>query len=223
MRMEWTSENDPPEVKRYLRDYESLDAASRKLRMQVLANLPKGQGTAALCRLVRFEKSPLLSKMAAVTLLLQDRDSPPDAATVETVRKTLHGCKQPAAGWLLCWTRLPSEPEAVLAEWSKSVDAERALVGRKPGESTPEIVTGLTRCQVAWLKKLGHGDEALTAIHHLVELERGNPETLAELLDWLIEQKAWKAVDELARGSPAASPTSRGCSTCWPKPTPTSS
>ena len=89
MRMEWTSENDPPEVKRYLRDYESLDARARQARMQVLAGLPKGQGTAALCRLVRFEKSSLLSKTAAVALLLQDRDSPPDAATVETIRKAL--------------------------------------------------------------------------------------------------------------------------------------
>ncbi len=202
MRMEWTSENDPPEVKRYLRDYESLDARVRQARMQVLAGLPKGQGTAALCRLVRFEKSSLLSKLAAVALLLQDRDSSPDAATVETIRKALHGCKRPGAAWLLCWTRLGAEPEAVTAQWSKLVDAERAVLGRTPEESSPEIVTGLTRCQVAWLKKLGHTDEALAAIRRLVELERGNPETLAELLDWLIEQKAWKAVDDLAARFP---------------------
>ena len=31
-----------------------------------------------------------------------------------------------------------------------------------------------------------------------MELEGGNPESLAELLDWLTEQKAWKAVDDLA-------------------------
>ena len=39
----------------------------------------------------------------------------------------------------------------------------------------------------------------MTAIRRLVEQERGDPETLAELIAWLIDQKAWKAVDELAK------------------------
>ena len=38
----------------------------------------------------------------------------------------------------------------------------------------------------------------MTAIRRLVDVEPGDPETLAELLPWLVEQKAWKAVDELA-------------------------
>ena len=56
MRVEWTTENDPPEVKRCLHGYESEDERSRESKMQALASLPHGQGTAALCRLVRFEQ-----------------------------------------------------------------------------------------------------------------------------------------------------------------------
>ena len=37
---------------------------AREARMQALAALPNGQGIAALCRLVRFEKSSLLSNLA---------------------------------------------------------------------------------------------------------------------------------------------------------------
>ena len=49
--------------------------------MQALAALPDGQGIAALCRLVRFEKSSALSKAAAVALLgSQPAADPPDAA-----------------------------------------------------------------------------------------------------------------------------------------------
>ena len=36
-------------------------------------------------------------------------------------------------------------------------------------------------------------------MRRLVEVTPGELETLAELLQWLVEQKAWKAVDELAQ------------------------
>lgn len=209
MRVEWTTENDSPEVKRCLRDYEFEDASSREARMRALAILPSGQGIAALCRLVRFEKSLLLSKTAAATLLLSQAErDPPDAATAETVRKVLGDCKRIGALWLLAWTRLGTEPEAVMAEFAKRIDEEQALL--RPGvpqaddsnanaETTPQLVSALTRFQIMRLKKLGKNDEAFVAISRLVELEQGNPETLAHLLIWLTEQKAWKAVDNLAQ------------------------
>ncbi|MCE5267755.1 MAG: hypothetical protein LLG00_07705 [Planctomycetaceae bacterium] len=202
MRMEWTTENDPPEVKRQLRDYDSLDPRVRQARMQVLAALPKSQGVGALCRLLRFEKSSQMSKLAALALLLQDRDTPPSAAAAEAIRKALTGCKRPAALWLLCWTRLRTEPDPALDEWSKLVDAEKATLKRTPDETTPDILANLTRCQVAWLKRFGKTDQAMAAIRRLVELQRGNPEMLGELLDWLIEQKEWKSIDELATRFP---------------------
>ena len=126
----------------------------------------------------------------------------PNAAVIETIRKNLNGCKRPGAVWLLTWSRLSSEPNAVMSEWSNLTNSERELLGRAPVETSQEIVAGLTRFQIAQLKKLGKADEAMTAIRRLVELERGNPESLAELLDWLTEQKAWKAVDDLAQRFP---------------------
>jgi hypothetical protein len=199
MRVEWTTETDPPEVKTCLHGYEFEDERSRESKMTALAALPDGQGIAALCRLIRFENSSRLSKTAAVTLLGgQPPASPPNPAVVAIVRKSLNGCKRLGAVWLLTWARLGTEPDAAMADWNKLTDKERELLIRAPLETTQEIVAGLTRFQIAQLKKLGKNDEAMAAIRRLVELERGNPESLAELLDWLIEQKAWKAVDDLA-------------------------
>jgi tetratricopeptide (TPR) repeat protein len=201
MRVEWTVESDSAEVKRYLRNYELDDAKARVAKMRTLAGLPNAEGTAALCRLVRFEKSSLLSKAAAVALLserVQREAVALSAAIVETVRKSLGECQRPGALWLLAWTRTSSEPEAVIAEWTKFVDDEQALLRRAPEESSVEIVAGLTRFQIAWLNKLGKIDEAIVVIRRLVDLDRGNPESLAELLDCLMGQKAWKAIDELA-------------------------
>jgi tetratricopeptide (TPR) repeat protein len=204
MRVEWTAESDPPEVKRCLHDYEFEDPQSREMKMRALAALPGGHGVAALCRLVRFEKSLLLSKTAAVALLgSRINADPPGPALIETVRKTLNGCKRPGAVWLLAWTRLGSEPETVMTEWAKLIDDEQKLARSAANETSPDIVAGLTRFQIVRLKKLGKSNEAMTAIQRLVGLERGNSESLAELLDWLVEQKAWKAVDDLARRFPA--------------------
>ena len=50
-----------------------------------------------------------------------------------------------------------------------------------------------------WLKKLGNMEAAMNAIRRLVEQERGDPDTLSELIAWLIDQKAWKSVDNLAK------------------------
>ena len=198
MRVEWTVADDPAEVKKCLSDYENMDARSREARMRMLAGLPDAKGVAALCRLVRFERSSLLSKAAAAALLLHGKAAdPPAPAVVEIIRKSLQGCKRPGAIWLLTWTRLASDPQAAMAQWGKLVDAERALLRQTPEESSSELVARLTRFQVAWLKKLGKNDEAVAAIRQLVDLEPGDSESVAELLEWLIDQKAWKVVDAL--------------------------
>ena len=66
IRIEFVSENDSPQVKQILRDYDRQEDDRRLYKMQELAMLPRDLGLPALCRLVRFEKSPLLSKHAAL-------------------------------------------------------------------------------------------------------------------------------------------------------------
>ena len=200
MRVEWTVPSDPPEVKKCLQDYEYEDARTREKRMEALASMPDGLGVTALCRLVRFEKSTLCSKTAALTFLR--RQSPGATASpvaIEAIQKNLQGCRRAGATWLLAWTRLVQSPEAEMGHWAATIDHEAQLLKRSPNESGVEIVAGLTRFQVAWLKKLGKQEQIATAINRLVEMERGDQETLGPLLEWLVDEKAWKGVDDLAR------------------------
>ena len=44
MRVEWTMESDPAEVKKCLRDYENMDARSREARMRMLAGSARRKG-----------------------------------------------------------------------------------------------------------------------------------------------------------------------------------
>lgn len=199
MRVDWASDSDSPEVKQCLRNYEFDDVKAKEAKIRELAGLPDGQGIAALCRLVRCEKSLLLSKLAAVALLDSQTDADaPKPAVIETVRRTLGNCKRPGALWVLAWTQLGEKPEAVMADLAKIITDEQKLLRKSRKETNPQIVAGLIRFQIARLKKLGKTDEAMASIRRLIEIEPGNPESLGELLDWLIAQKAWMAVDELA-------------------------
>jgi tetratricopeptide (TPR) repeat protein len=58
-------------------------------------------------------------------------------------------------------------------------------------------VADLIRFQVAQLRRLGKNEATMAAIRRLIKLERDDPSSLAELVDWLVKQKAWKEVDEL--------------------------
>jgi len=196
IRVEWTAGTDPEEVKQCLQNYEAQNFAGRVSRMQALAALPDAQGLTALCRLVRFEKTTQLSKMAAVSWLQSPQGlSPPTASAVRIIRENLQGCPRTAAGWLLCWARLGESAEAALAELDKAIEAETALLNRTPQESSAEIASALVRFQVDWLRQLGDQTTALEKARRLVALERG--ESLAELLAWLSARQAWQAIDEL--------------------------
>ena len=200
MRVVWTDKNDPPEVKRLLTDYENQrDERTKVAKMQALADLPGGAGVAALCRLIRYEKSTVLSKQAAIHILMgQPRNVPPDKKAVEIVRQNLAQSQRPAAKWLMTWAELADNPQAVVAQWGKWIESEQPLLPNK-NETNKEIVAALVRLHVDWLKRLDQTDKAMAAMRNLLDLEEGEADTLVELLDWLVERKEWKAIDDLAQ------------------------
>jgi tetratricopeptide (TPR) repeat protein len=200
MRVVWAEKNDPPEVKRLLADYESKDAATKLGRMSALSDLPGSAGIPALCRLVRFERSSVLSKHAAIAVI--DRpaaDEPPTKELVEVVRKNLVHGSRASVQWLGAWLRFADDPRQALDEWTRLIAAEQSLLKTAPKETSPEIISAMIHFQIVWLKQLGRIDEATAVLRRLVESEKGNPESLAELLDWLLEQKAWKLLDEMVQ------------------------
>jgi hypothetical protein len=200
LRAEWLADDDAPEARKFLRDYESDDARARQARMKSLAELPEGKGTAALCRLVRFESSLRLSKAAAAALLTaRIAAPPPDAATAETVRTILKECRRPGAAWLLAWTRLGAEPDAVMAEWDRFAADEQALPRSERDSAGRDVAVSLIQFQIVRLKQLGKSDDAvMAAARPLVEIESVSVQRQQVLLEWLIDQKLWNVVDEVA-------------------------
>jgi len=156
--------------------------------------LPDAQGIPALCRLVRYERSAVLSKRAAMQLIGREV---PKKQLAEKISKALSGSRRSAAAWLRTYLRSAERPRAMIDDWTKLVDAELALLRRSPDRTSPEIVAELIRFQIGWLKQAGHKAPALAAMRKLIEVEQGDPARLLVLLDWLIEEEAWSVTDEL--------------------------
>jgi len=199
MQEAWTVQGDPPEVQRILKDYGAQTSQTKLDRIRSLASLPERRGVPALCRLVRYEKTLLLSKFAAAELLeLKPYGEPPEKELAATLRRNLSGSNRAAARWLLTWPRFGDVPRDALTEWAELIETEHALLRVSSGESSSQVVAALTRLQIEWLKKLDQKDGIVPALCRLVDVEKGNPDVLVELRDWLVKQKAWDLADEVA-------------------------
>lgn len=200
IRADWTNDNAPPQVKQLLRDYDFQNEATRLAKMKSLLDLPADAGLDWLCRLVRFEQSPVLSKQAA--LLIIGQEPQPDEANwpkrTATIAKVLDRSTRPAARWLKTYVQMHSDPQAALRTWAEMVAGEQKTLDEHPQQSDVRVVIGLLRIQVDQLQALGRDAEAQQAMRDMVALERGEPQNLVELVGWLVKRKAWAAIDDVA-------------------------
>jgi len=206
LRVQWAQPDDPQEVRRLLADYESLAPDQRQQRIHALAALPDGKGAEALCRLARFERSVVLSKLAAVELIRPfGPDQPMPEKLPAKLQKHLGRSRRPPILWLETFLQLRQDPLQAIQPWNTHVEAELEVFQRTPEQSSPQVVAGLLRVQSHWLVKVGRKKEAAAAMTRLLDLEqKGDPETLAELLQWLLEEKAYEGIEKLAARFPEA-------------------
>lgn len=198
--IQWARPDDPAEVKRIMSGYDEASNEERLERARQLLALPDGAGIAALTRIVRFEKSQLLSKQAAVAWLESSLAEPPYwREHRERIQKSLGATTRPAGKWLRARLLAVDDPQAALAAWRKAIADERQLLAALSGASDKQIVLALMRREVELLKGLGRNDEAVAAMIAMIDLEDGGTEELTELVDWLVEQKAWSVIDRVAK------------------------
>ena len=193
IREKWLAEGD-------LQGYEALVPETRLSRMQALSEQAGNKGVPALCRLIRFEPSPVLAKNAALQLLTRGRaGEPPSEKLVELLREHLGSSRRPGARWLMIFARYREEPAKSLADWDKAAADEEEVLRTSPQQTEPRIAVVMRRMQINWLEKQGRKDEAVAVMRRLIDLEKGDPDTLTDLVEWLMEQKAWKVLDEVAQ------------------------
>lgn len=199
IRMEWVRETDSDEIRKLLADYDLQPDDERRKRIGQLAAKPQAEGLAALCRLVRFERSVLLSKEAAIAVMDQKRTA--ESAWPERSRIILQETrlsKRPAVRWLAAYAEFPTKPEESLAAWKTIVAEEDEQTKRLPTHEQRAIQAGLLRQQVIMLLQAKRQDEALASMRRMLDVENSDNQSLAQLIEWVIRQEAWPLVDEVA-------------------------
>jgi tetratricopeptide (TPR) repeat protein len=212
IRVTWVAENDEHEVKQLLEEYDSLTPAERREKLRELASLPGNAGLTALCRLARFERSQLLSKLAAMEIILQKVTRLPQSRQRnETIISALAGCQRPAAHWLQTYVAARAGDAAGAAQaWARVIPVEAAELRPGSGDADDEaeqtetalrreLLGLLWRYQAALAQSLQRPDDYQAALRKVVEYERGEPPALMNLVTWLIEQRAFDAIEALER------------------------
>jgi tetratricopeptide (TPR) repeat protein len=205
IRVEWVHKGDSPDVQRLLDGYERLDANNRMMRMEQLAALPDDTGLEALCRLARFEKSPLLSKRAAILVLTPPSDAAPRQASIDPRQRhkkildTLQNSNRPACQWLKSVVVEGEDPQRAVNLWDTLIKDEISVMEEFPAKSSAGTITSLIRYQISLQRRLGQDEQAVAAMQRLLDYELGEPESLTELIRWLSDAKGWAAIDKLAQ------------------------
>lgn len=200
IRVDWTREGDPRQIQQILKDYEAQPDERRLLKIKQLGDLPGDAGLEWLCRLVRFEKSSVLSKQAALAIMSRDAslDEQGWARRGKIVARLLDRGRRPAVKWIVTDLQSHADPAGALETWSALVDAERQTLEQHPQETHNQIVMALLRRKIDLLDRLHRDDQVPEAMHQLVLTERGDSTSLVELVDWFVKRKAWNMVDEVA-------------------------
>ncbi|MEX2142095.1 MAG: hypothetical protein WD894_22705 [Pirellulales bacterium] len=199
IRMDWVRDTDSEAVRKLLADYDLQPDQERRKRITQMAAKSQAEGLAALCRLVRFERSVLLSKEAALAVMDQKR--PADSAWADRSRIILEETrlsKRPAVRWLAAYAEFPTKPEEALAAWKSLLDEEQEQTKRLPTHEQRAVQAGLFRQQVIMLLEAERRDEALAAMRRMLDVENSDSQSLAQLIEWVIRQEAWPLVDEVA-------------------------
>ncbi|MCL6503629.1 MAG: tetratricopeptide repeat protein [Pirellulales bacterium] len=197
LQVEWATDQDSPEVKELVERYQAPDEATRREVLAELAALPENRGVPALCRLVRFERSPVMSKLAALALISHRPEEEAAAARAEKISEAIGASTRPAAEWLRVYLRAASDTEAACAAWESLLEAELQARRDAPHTTRPEIVLALWQQQYQFYRQLGRQVDAAKAIESIVQLP-DNASRLPRLIDWLLEQEAWEGVEKLA-------------------------
>lgn len=200
MRVRWVHDDDPPEIKQALADYDRLSSVDRGRRIeQELAPLPADLATAALCRVARYERSGVLSKRAAVAVF--DRPPPEGdalATQLKTIEASLGASTRPAAQWLRSYVAFHRDPAAATVAWDKLAAAESKLLKSAQHDTDRVVAMALWRRLYRMLIAQNRPSETPRVLAELIELQPADESALMRLVKWLADQQEWSTIDTVA-------------------------
>ncbi len=128
----WTQNDDSATVRRMMRSYGDLPDDARIRLVADISKLANRDGLAALCRIVRYDRSPLISRAAALAVIRPDvpdvRHTPVDQATID---RELGDSGRATATWIRQFQAQLRDPAASIGPWQRIIDEEAARLAQR--------------------------------------------------------------------------------------------
>ncbi|HVT29714.1 MAG TPA: hypothetical protein VHE81_16975, partial [Lacipirellulaceae bacterium] len=193
----WIQSDDAPEVRATMRQFAQEPDTTRLRRIEQLNSLPDGAGTAALCRIARFDRSPLVSRMAALAIIQPDqKPSGEPKIDPEAIERELGTSTRAPAIWLRQYLAQLRDPTASLAGWTQLIAQESARLKKNAGDTSTDVVLGMYWNVADLYRQIGDASSLNHALDQMLSLAAdGSDEMLVNLLTWLTENKSWDALD----------------------------
>ncbi len=200
IRIDWIHETDSPQVKDALSDYDTKGVRDRRAVIQHLAQMPRSESLAPMCRLIRYEKSQILSKETALCIMLPtDPTDLPWPQQARQITEALAGSQRAPARWLRNYVRMHDDPKGAVAGWDKLVAEELTVSDATDQPDEVRLQNLLMRYEAQTLMARSQRERAIAVMRSMIPRVNDNVDSLVSFVDWLVEQKAWEVVDETAR------------------------
>ncbi len=200
MQVSWWTDDDPSEVQQLLRDYGTRTETERQNLMEQLAGLGPAAALRPLSRLVRYEASDLLSKQAALQiLLLRTPESPAGREQLAQELLSLAGrSRRDATAWLRAYAQWLSGAEHAHQLWTELIVHEKAKLVDDPSEMGRAITRDLLKWYADALTKQGQQEQAVAMMRQSIDLLNPQQRELIEAADWFRKRACWGIMIELA-------------------------
>lgn len=198
----WTKTDDSATVKRLMRSYGDREDTDRQRIIQMLAAMPNGEGIPALCRIARYDRTPLLSRLAALVIIQNDLaeearagQRPIDPAAFDA---ELGDSTRAPVLWLRQFAIQLRDPAASVAGWQPLIDEENRRLDVDVNETSPTMVSALLWNLAEVHRRLGQHQQYVVVANQWLALGGGDSDRMLDLLKRLVRSEAWETLQEFA-------------------------
>ena len=195
-----------------MRGFGDREDNERQRIVQLLAAMPNCEGVGALCRVTRFDRAPLLSRLAAMSIVqtgdevVAGKASNPGIDPAIFDRELGESNRAPVL-WLRQFQLQLRDPAESVAGWQRLIDDETKRLDVEVNETSPAIVTALLWNLADVHRQLGETGPMVETADRIFAMNRADSDRLlGTFLKWLVQHESWEALEHVATTARRANP-----------------
>ena len=189
IKIDWVQDQDPKHIRAAMKNYDQKSDEERKEIIDELSKQATDSERTALARIVRYDKSTLLSKLAALGILESVLNQDSSDVGPSTIGQQLIESQRPAAEWLQenLVTEIPIDQK--IDYWKGIAKSELEIWKGNNDQTSHEIVQRILFHLVQLLEQAGRDSEAEPFLLQVVGLQPEDEESVRLLVQRMIGER----------------------------------